>query len=272
MTDFSIGATQLDEFRTNGFVVLRSAIPRQRVTRVRDALARIICTMADRVGIAVAGDVDSDELIDTVLPKIYAANPRAGGFVFDTISSHSCLYALYHWPPILSASARLLGVEEAEMVENRPNFILQAPGDCRRINGWHQESPYMSDFFSPEKTVFAWIPMSNVTAECGAIWVVPGSHRDGMLPHHTNAIGGHMDRDWDENGEAFLKKSQFEVDKAIQIDGAIGDLVILDFNVVHKRGLNAGPTTRLTGIFRLGAFTGRDFLPKYGLPAIEAAE
>ena len=107
--------------------------------------------------------------------------------------------------------------------------------------------------------------MSETTAGNGAVWVVPGSHVDGELPHQTNAFGQHMDRDWAENCEAFLQKSQFAVEKAIQIEGTVGDMVILDFNLVHKYGLNSGPATRLTGVFRLGAYTGRNYLPNYDI-------
>ena len=265
MTEFSIDATQLEEFRVSGYVKFRNAIPRDRVDRVRDALAQLTRSVAERIAIKVRDDVDTGYLIDSVLPEIYAMNPQAGGFIFDTISSHSSLYALYHSPSILTAASRFLGVDEAEIVENRPNFILQIPQDRQRINGWHQESPYMSEFFSPEKTLFVWIPVSETTIDRGAIWVVPGSHLDGTLPHQTNSFGEHMDRDWDENGEAFLKKSQFEVEKARQIEGSLGDMVVLDFNMVHKSGLNHAPATRLTGILRLGAYTGRGYLPKYDI-------
>ncbi len=48
-------------------------------------------------------------------------------------------------------------------------------------------------------------------------------------------------------------------------------MIAADFNMIHKSGLNAGPATRLRTILRDGSYTGRNFPPKYELPAIVAA-
>ncbi len=272
MSDFSPEPSHLDEFRRNGFVKLPDIVPPDRIRSVRASLARLTYEVAKSIGIPHVADVDVDALIDRVLPEIYRTNPRAGGFIYDTINAHSSVAALYDHPCVLDVAASLLGVDDMEIVKHGPNFVVQIGGDDRNVNGWHQESGYYCDFLSAEKSMFVWIPVSDIALDGGAIWVVPGSHSGGPMPHHANDFDDRKDRNGDENGEAYLNKSLFETDKAIQIEARAGDLIALDFNLVHKSGNNTGPATRLTAIMRLGSYMGRDFLPKYELSAVDAAE
>lgn len=271
MTDFTPDPRCADEFREQGFVKFPNAIPQDRINLVRTSLARLTYQVAKRIGIPqVAGD-DVDTLINCVLPEIYRTNPKAGGFIYDAINAHSSVAALYDHPCVVDISASLLGVDDMEIVKHGPNFVVQISGDDRNINGWHQDSGYYCDFLSAEKSTIIWIPVSDIARDGGAIWVVPGSHRIGALSHDANDFEERKQRDWDENGEAFLDKSLFELDNARQIEAKIGDLIALDFNLVHKSGQNTGATTRLTAILRLGSYMGRNFLPKYGLSAVDAA-
>lgn len=272
MTDFTPDPRSADEYLERGFVKISNVVSQAQVNLVRASLARLTYEVASRIGIPhVAGD-DVDALINCVLPEIYRTNPRAGGFIYDAINAHSSVAALYDHPCIVDLSASLLGVDEMEIVKHGPNFVVQISGDDSNINGWHQESGYYCDFLSADKSMFVWIPVSDIALDGGAIWVVPGSHRDGALSHNANDFDERKQRQWDENGEAFLDKSLFELDNAQQIEAKTGDLIALDFNLVHKSGRNTGATTRLTAILRLGSYMGRNFLPKYGLPAAGAAE
>ena len=261
-----------DDYQRDGFIKYSNVIDPDRVRRVRVALARMTYDVARSIGIPHVSANDVDALIDCVLPEIYRTNLRASGFIYDTINAHSSVAALYDHPCVVDISAALLGADDMEIVKHEPNFVVQISGDDRNINGWHQESGYYCDFLSAEKSMFVWIPVSHIPFDGGAIWVVPGSHRDGALSHCENDFDERKNMDWDENGESFLNKSLFDVDNAVQIEASIGDLIALDFNLVHKSGHNTSPATRLTAILRLGSYMGRNFLPKYKLSEIGATE
>lgn len=268
--EFLVEPRHVDEFQRNGFTKFSNVIAPDYTRSIRASLARLTAEVARRIDLPnVAGD--DDALIDRVLPDVYRANPRAGGFIYDTINAHASVWALYNHPSIVDIAASFLNVDDTRIVKHGPNFVVQIGGDDRNMNGWHQESGYYCDFLSAEKSVLIWIPVSDIDLDGGALWVVPESHRGGALAHRGNAFDGRKDRDWDENGEAFLAKSQFQADRAVQIEARAGDVIAADFNTIHKSGLNAGPATRLRAILRVGSYTGRNFLPKYELPAIIAA-
>ncbi len=46
---------------------------------------------------------------------------------------------------------------------------------------WHQDNGYAKVL--PENNMTLWIPLDDVDLYNGCVWVVPGSHRGGILPH-----------------------------------------------------------------------------------------
>ncbi|MEJ0069584.1 MAG: phytanoyl-CoA dioxygenase family protein [Pseudomonadota bacterium] len=58
---------------------------------------------------------------------------------------------------------------------------------------WHQDSTYFG--LTPAEHVTAWVALSVSDARSGCVQVLPGSHRDGQIPHkvgasHTNMLRG----------------------------------------------------------------------------------
>jgi len=46
---------------------------------------------------------------------------------------------------------------------------------------WHQDNGYAKVL--PENNMTIWIPLDDVDLTNGCVWVVPGSHKNGILPH-----------------------------------------------------------------------------------------
>jgi phytanoyl-CoA hydroxylase len=58
-------------------------------------------------------------------------------------------------------------------------LFMKPPGGIEKP--YHQDSPYFS--IEPKSLVTCWIALDDTTIENGCLWVVPGSHRLGALPH-----------------------------------------------------------------------------------------
>jgi ectoine hydroxylase-related dioxygenase (phytanoyl-CoA dioxygenase family) len=63
---------------------------------------------------------------------------------------------------------------------------MKPPGGVEKP--YHQDSPYFP--IEPMSLVTCWIALDNVTIENGCLWVVPGSHRLGPLPHSERWMVG----------------------------------------------------------------------------------
>ena len=60
-------------------------------------------------------------------------------------------------------------------------FIFKNPGVIGQP--WHQDSYYFK--FDRQPQVGGWLALSEATLENGCLWVLPGSHRPGMIFHHV---------------------------------------------------------------------------------------
>ena len=56
---------------------------------------------------------------------------------------------------------------------------------------WHQDNGYVA--LEPATNLTIWIALDDVDEQNGCVWVVPGSHKRGLLPHRTkNADSWHL--------------------------------------------------------------------------------
>jgi non-haem Fe2+, alpha-ketoglutarate-dependent halogenase len=87
------------------------------------------------------------------------------------------LMALVRRPAILDTIACLIG---PDLLCRSASVFLKEPGDPAFV-AWHQDAVYWD--LKPDDVVTAWIAVTDSTLANGALEVIPGSHREGTLPH-----------------------------------------------------------------------------------------
>jgi ectoine hydroxylase-related dioxygenase (phytanoyl-CoA dioxygenase family) len=87
------------------------------------------------------------------------------------------LMALVRRPAILDVVTDLIG---PDLLCRSASVFLKDPGDPTYI-AWHQDAAYWD--LQPDDVVTAWIAISDSTLANGALEVIPGSHREELLPH-----------------------------------------------------------------------------------------
>jgi len=84
-------------------------------------------------------------------------------------------------------------------------FVVKAPGESKGVFPWHQDNGYNGP--QPDNNITVWIALDETTTENGCIWVVPGSHKQGAIPHKKkSAESWHIEVDVPDNGLAVLLK------------------------------------------------------------------
>lgn len=63
-------------------------------------------------------------------------------------------------------------------------FVTKMPdqGEAKSEFPWHQDNGY-ADIINPRSNVTIWVALDDVDECNGCVWVVPGSHRQGLLDH-----------------------------------------------------------------------------------------
>jgi ectoine hydroxylase-related dioxygenase (phytanoyl-CoA dioxygenase family) len=91
---------------------------------------------------------------------------------------------------------------------------------------WHQD-----EYFIPTRDrslTGAWIAMDDATVENGCLWVIPGSHKYGVIwPQHQ-----HNDRRFDCTGEAF--HFPYTDDDSIPVEVGVGAIVFFNGYLLHR--------------------------------------
>jgi hypothetical protein len=242
-------------FERDGVLVLPGFYDAERdVEPVQRGIHAVIGEVMRRHGVPDTRAPWSPATFDDGYLGLIAADRRWGGEVYDAVKQ-------------IPAFVRLVGHPDNEALVRalRPGCVpgLAAGGHGIRIDNpdedryrahWHQEYP--AQLRSLDGVVF-WSPLLAITPELGPVTLCPGSHREGPLPVREEAVGA-------RSGAYALRLADEAavVGRHPQLAPLTrpGDLVVMDFLLVHASGFNRAGRPRWSMQFRYFNFaepTGR---------------
>lgn len=149
-------------------------------------------------------------------------------------------HLVFTWINELIRDARILDAVEDVLGPNilawGTNFFIKDPGDNAYIS-WHQDSTYWG--LSHPDVITAWIALSDVTPENGAMRMLPGSHLLDQLPHEDTFA--------EHNLLTRGQEVQVEVDESKVVDVPLrpGEMSLHHVRIVHGSGANEGADRRI---------------------------
>ena len=183
MTDQEIKAS----YERDGYVVVRDIIDDGDLDPLRTFIqTRVDAYAREQVAQGKLSSLYEDESFE----RRYAAiceeqelSPR--GWSFGSFGRE--FYDLCTLPGILHVLSFILGPEVANL--GSPALRTKLPGSVITSFPWHQDSQYVDQSTVGKKEkhterlhlVTVWVPLVEATVENGCCWVMPGSHRWGLL-------------------------------------------------------------------------------------------
>lgn len=149
-------------------------------------------------------------------------------------------HLVFTWINKLIRDPRILDVVEDVLGPNilawGSNFFIKDPHDDAYIS-WHQDSTYWG--LSHPDVMTAWIALSEVTPENGAMRMLPGSHLLDQLPHKDTFA--------EHNLLTRGQEVQVEVDESKTVDVPLkpGEMSLHHVRIVHGSRPNATNTRRI---------------------------
>lgn len=147
-------------------------------------------------------------------------------------------YELATHPAVADAVEDVLG---PDLLVHGSLILCKYPGDSSFV-AWHQDGTYSGLHATP--TTSAWIALSDSNAENGCMRVIPGSHRQEILPHRNtyapNNLLGH--------GEEI----QVEVEESQALDVVLrpGEMSLHQNNIIHGSNPSRSAVKRIGFILR----------------------
>jgi ectoine hydroxylase-related dioxygenase (phytanoyl-CoA dioxygenase family) len=126
------------------------------------------------------------------------------------------------------------------------------------LNGDYAKSANLELLKAPDNAITCWVAISRTTVDNGTLWVLPGRHKEGLLPHvrdeKYNDWRGEFDTSW--KVPAVMRAGQVLVFKKYLPHGSgpnISDEVRMAYQIGYTtRGLNLQPTKNASPLLRAG--------------------
>ena len=159
--------SQVTQFEETGHLVVESLISAAELETVRERMSAIA---EGRVEFPAA-QLEFEPGLDDDLPAMQRLRKINEAAQFDPVFMEHARN-----PAIVDAIEGLLGPDLKLFGDQ---MFVKPPGGAEKT--YHQDSAYF--FIEPMAIVTAWVALDDATLDNGCLWVVPGSHRQGVLDH-----------------------------------------------------------------------------------------
>lgn len=211
------------DYDRDGYLILESALDRALVSAVR-AEATAICRGA-------RGDIDG------------AARVHPHEAAATALARYLCIHFPHKISPLMAEVARLPAVVDVLTTIVGPNvkmmqsmLFIKAAG--KPGQAWHQDEAHIPT--RDRSLTAAWIALDDATVDNGCLWVLPGSHRAGVL----HAVRHHDDPRFDHTPEAYGFEHRHT--EAVPVEVPAGSVLFFDGYLLHR----SLPNTRRQGLRR----------------------
>lgn len=198
-------------YAENGFVIVKDALSLAEVEELRQEATRI-CRgeLGEIPGVTPA---TADENDDDVLRRYLCIHfPHKVSALMKRYLAQ---------PQMVATLTELIGPNVKCM---QSMLFIKASG--KPGQAWHQD-----EYFIPTRDrslTGGWIAMDDATVENGCLWVIPGSHKHGVIWPQRQ----HEDRRFDCTGEAIY--FPYTDDDAIPVEVAAGSIVFFNGYLLHR--------------------------------------
>jgi len=204
MTDSRrLSPEELASYKENGFVVVPGLFPLGELIEVDRELDRLV-SEAEEVGETGIGQNGSHRNkgwllqlgLRSEITQRFAKDERVIDLIEDIVKPGIAIYS-------------------AKLTAKMPNST--------DICHWHQDNAYYNTHVSSETRMSTWIPLTDVNEENGCLWVVPGSHKNGVQEH--GQFGGQCPKS--------IGPADMEAEGAIPCQMEAGSILLFSSDLWH---------------------------------------
>lgn len=218
----------LQQFREQGFYFLRELLPPDFINDVYNQIKSVIDYSIE----AVEPGYNKQNSVDESYFHLKTAYPAQKSRCYDLVKHLDAVHRIATRP-------RLLGFLNG--LTNGPVLLdlMQIRVDDRdndRLLPIHQEALGQIS----RQAVTVWIPLTDIDGSAGGLSVVPGSHKQGFVPHKFFG-------DMNYHGVADQETAEAN---SIEVRAKAGDALIFDARLMHGSLPNASDQIRWTFVCR----------------------
>lgn len=221
-------ASQIDQLREQGFVVVRGFADAAAVSALRAVAQRHLDQAIEPI----------EYEADLAYPGAPASRQAAGGHTARRLLdayNRDPLFARWAASPRIAQWLSAYFGEAPTLSTVHHNCVMTKHPDYGSLTGWHQDIRYWS--FSEPELVSCWLALGRETADNGGLFFLPGSHAAGLA----------SDR-FDEKKffRSDMPGNQDWIARAVSPDLEPGDAVFFHCLTLHAAQRNASDAVKLS--------------------------
>lgn len=251
----------LDQFQREGYVIIENFFPKEEIEEATRRIDDMVRLHEEKQRQDVSGDKGAGAGTGAGAGAGTGAG-RANEIIFINyvVKKDAYFQTFCAQDKFVQLTTALLGPEVAVYFDSvaykRPETPKEFP--------WHQDNGY--GLVLSEQYVTCWIALEDATVENGCVWVMPGSHRQGIVEHKPTPVG---------------LQCYFGPDPGVPVTLNKGGMAVFSSLLFHRSGPNVSNATRkgyLVQYFPTHAVnikTGKGFkkmvIAKNGLPSLDTS-
>ena len=182
---------QAKQWEEDGYLLLKQAISLPIIESVRQLFSKMVDRIISELkSEGLVEDEGKNLPFETRLLKVAGTHANRFGRSWRNQVAGKAVYELHHAEPLVTAIGEITGTD----VIGHPVFNARPklPNQQLTVVPWHQDSGYFGAQSESALIPAAWIPLVPVDETNGCLQVVAGSHKIGLLNHHTEDREGQL--------------------------------------------------------------------------------
>jgi len=247
---------QVETFRRDGLIIVPGFYAPAQIEPIQRAIYNVIGLIIEKYRLDIARAPFAPECFDDGYQMLIQAKRSYGGEVYDAVKQIPAFVRLLADPRHEQLVAQLRPGALPGIAGGGYGIRIDNPREEKFRANWHQEYP--AQLRSLDGVVF-WSPLVEITPEIGPVEFCPGSHREGPLP----VVSADPENAGKQGAYALMLKDEATYLARYPHVSPLtkpGDLVLVDFLVLHASGHNTSHRSRWSMQFRYFNFhepTGR---------------
>ena len=175
---------QAKQWEEDGYLLLKQAISLPIIEGVRQLFSKMVdCIISELKSEGLVENEGKNLPFETRLLKVAGTHANRFGRSWRNQVAGKAVYELHHAEPLVTAIGEITGTD----VIGHPVFNARPklPNQQLTVVPWHQDSGYFGTQSESALIPAGWIPLVPVDETNGCLQVVAGSHKIGLLNHHT---------------------------------------------------------------------------------------
>jgi len=234
---YRVSVSQYQQFKQQGFLVVKNLVPRHEVDEMNDHMDRMLRGEEQPEGakylknLGIAPKKPEEWLRVHMLHRVSEIHER---------------FMLH--PRILDVLEALIG---PDVLALQTMLFFKQPGQPGQ--GYHQDSYYIPTF--PDTLCGAWLALTEATQENGCLWFTVGSQNEPIYPS-ANGLGAALTSNvsdlgtienasaTDESINGLLRVAKKYPGKEVAVEAHPGDVVFFGGHILHRSHTNHSNTPR----------------------------